>query len=98
MTPHRLSLGSDVYDVKEASGSIPAKQYHGRWREKIERKLSLLSYVRNGGFYPVMEVSKAEQVMEYSLTLIQRCTKYTGNIQSPEEKKGHEKLETPDFV
>lgn len=60
-----FSLGSGVYDVKEASGSIPVKSYRGRWREEIERNLTLLSYIWNCGFYPINEVFKAEQVTEY---------------------------------
>jgi len=59
-----FSLGSDAYDVKEASGSIPVK-YHGRWTEEIERNLRHLGYIRNCGFYPINEVFKEEQVMEY---------------------------------
>ena len=36
--PSIFSLGSNVYDIHEASGNIPVKLYSGRWRGDKPKK------------------------------------------------------------
>lgn len=62
-----FSLGSNVYDIHEASGNIPVKLHSRRWRGEKQVETSKLCW--NCEFCPTNEVFKAEQVMEKFLKI-----------------------------